>query len=389
MKVLHVITGLRRDGAQSTLLRLATELRARGIASRVLALGPREGIADDLETAGIPVTCLDLAFFRRSPAGWPAGLCRLARAWRAARAGDESVFAGWMYHGNLVASLLSWGSGRRVPVVWNIRHAFDDAARDKRLTRLVMRLGAFCSAHPACIVYNAHRSVVQHATRGYRSARAVVIANGVAASVFAPPSPERRAMLRARLPGLPDAVWVGMVARPHPVKDHAGFVEAAALLSVRFPFVRFLLVGRGLGTAEHPVRALVRAAGLEPLFHCRGELEDPAELAAWIGALDVAVSASRAEGSPNAVLEAMACGVPVVATDAGNTADLLGDAGIVVPAGDAAALAAAIGEAVSGGEAWRRARAAAGLSRARRHTLARMVGRHEEVLRKAAAGELP
>lgn len=347
MKILFVITSLTRDGAQLALLGLNRGLASRGIASHVVSLGPREGIAGELEAPGVTVTCLDLG----RPVKFFRGLFRAVRIARACRA---DLLVGWMYHGNLAASLLSLAVSRYTPVIWNIRHSLEDPAHDKFRTRVTILLGALASWHPQHIVYNSRRAEMQHFAHGYRSSGSVFIANGIAASVFAPLPAQARVVKRSALPGPKDAVWIGMVARPHPVKDHATLVNAAGMLIKRCPSVRFLLIGRGLEKTGHPVRRLVISEGLEDFFQFRGEIKSAEELAEWIGVLDVAVSASRGEGFPNAIAEAMACGICCVATDAGDTVSLLGGTGRVVPPGDAVALAMTLAEVVEAGDVYRR-----------------------------------
>jgi len=120
------------------------------------------------------------------------------------------------------------------------------------------------------------------------------------------------------------------------MKDHATFIRAASIIA-RESRAHFVLVGRGVPESG-ALRRLIRSVELEPRVTLLAERTDIAEVTA---ALDLNVSSSVSEGFPNVLLEAMACGVPSVATDAGDSALVLSDAARIVPTGDPAALAAA------------------------------------------------
>ena len=163
--------------------------------------------------------------------------------------------------------------------------------------------------------------------------------------------------------GIPDAApLVGIVGRLVPIKDVPGFLEAARRVRERRKDARFAIVGDG---EERPaLEALCRSLGLADAAHFFGWRRD---LAHVYGDLDVVVNASRNEGTPVALIEALAAARPVVATAVGGTPDLIGknERGVLVPPGEPEALAAAVVDVLSGSEAARR-RALAG----REHVLA-------------------
>jgi L-malate glycosyltransferase len=167
----------------------------------------------------------------------------------------------------------------------------------------------------------------------------VVVPNFVDESAFDAVSADERAARRVAL-GVPaDAPLVGIVAKLRPVKDHATLLRAFALLRQRVPAAWLLVAGDGPLQAELERLAVdlgiadgVRFPGLLP------HLPNPHAL------FDVSVLCSRHEGFPNSVVEAMAAGRPVVATRNGGMLDAVrdGETGLLVPVGDAEALAAAI-----------------------------------------------
>lgn len=157
-----------------------------------------------------------------------------------------------------------------------------------------------------------------------------VIPNGVDLEAYRPDEVARREV-RAEL-GIPDGAWlVGTVGRISVEKDHALLVRAAGPLLG--PNVRLIIVGDGGELAN--VRAMAKA--YEPWVTLTGVRHDVARV---LASFDTFALSSRSEGLPLALLEAMATGVPVVATTVGGVADVVdhGSAGILVPPGDEDAL---------------------------------------------------
>jgi glycosyltransferase involved in cell wall biosynthesis len=174
-----------------------------------------------------------------------------------------------------------------------------------------------------------------------------LIPNGFDPVAFRP-DPDARTALRAELRLSTDAPLIGVVARYDRQKDHQTFVAAAARLHARLPNVHFVLCGNGVDQANVELMGWINAAGLSHVCHLLGERNDVARVTA---ALDLAtLSSAYGEGFPNVLGEAMACEVPCVATDVGDSAHVVGDAGRIVPAGDADALARAWGDLLTAGK---------------------------------------
>jgi len=148
------------------------------------------------------------------------------------------------------------------------------------------------------------------------------------------------AAFRAAAGLAPAAPLVGVVARLVPDKGQDDLLRAAALLRSRRPEVRFLLAGRG--TAETDLRGLAQDLGLGDAVRFLGFRDDVPEITASL-AVSVLPSVD-CDASSAAIKEALACGVPVVATDIGGASEILrdGETGLVVPPRDPGRLATAI-----------------------------------------------
>ncbi|HEU0180150.1 MAG TPA: glycosyltransferase [Blastocatellia bacterium] len=154
---------------------------------------------------------------------------------------------------------------------------------------------------------------------------------------------KRRAALLRELNLDEGAKLIGLVARLQPVKGHRYFIEAAGRIAAVEPKAHFLLVGDGALRRE--IEEQAARLGLGDRVHLLGDRNDAALVPAGF---DVAALASLSEGLPNAVMEAMAAGAPVVATAVGGTAELVidGATGFLVPPADAEALARRIIDAL-------------------------------------------
>ena len=235
-------------------------------------------------------------------------------------------------------------------VVWGIRQSDVDLDDFGLADRIGFRLSAMLSRYADLIIFNSECGARTYAARGYASERMIVIANGIDTERFRPDAEARIGMRREW--GLDAATHVvGSVGRLHPIKDHATFLRAAALVLRKRPDVRFVSVGDGSPDCRARLAALARELGIEHAVMWKAnDLRAPAVM----NALDVLCSSSIAEGFSNVIAEAMACGTVPVATDVGDTARLVGDCGALALARSPEALAEALLACLSMPDAERR-----------------------------------
>ncbi|MGD8562317.1 MAG: glycosyltransferase [Desulfarculaceae bacterium] len=326
----HVITSTRMGGAETQLLGFIAHTQPQGVKNLVVSLEPKGSLAPTMEAAGAQVQTLDL---RPGMGALVQGL-GLRRLGAILEEHRPRLIQTWMYHADLLGLLASSRTGKP-PVVWGLRCSDLDLSL---FTRLVVRTCARLSRRPAAVVANSRAGLTHHQGLGYAPERMRVIPNGFDTKRLRP-DPEARAQVRAELGLGEDDLLVGQVANFKPVKDPLGFVTAAALSARETPQAHFMLIGQGM-TPANPGLALCRQPPLAGRIHLLGLRDDVPRL---LAALDLFVLSSRSEGFPNVVAEAMAAGLPVVATDAGDCRELLGPAGEVVPPGDPQALSRAMG----------------------------------------------
>jgi len=372
LSVLHVLPGSDFGGAEGVVFRLARAERSRGIDSRVVSLKPEGSLGAQFHAGGVPLASLNL---EAGPAAIPA-------VWRWRRKGDGLPFhvaVGWLPAGNLMAGI---AAGRRRGLVWNVMQADLGPQLNRFSTRLLIKGEAWLSSRwPHRIVCNSLAAQSAHHRSGFDPSRMVVVPNGVDTELFKNKDGARE-RLTNRLGVGNGVLLVGILARWDPHKDHRTFIHAADRLVQGGVDAHFLLAGPGV-TPANPVLAGWIGETSEPgRFHLLGPVEDAAE---FLSSLDVACLSSVAESSPYALVEAMACGIPCVSTDAGDARIVLGEGGTIVPVQDPGAFEMALRVLADLRSDERRQIGAAGRRRAARDfSFAVMSLRYEAIYREAA-----
>jgi glycosyltransferase involved in cell wall biosynthesis len=339
VKVVHVITGLAIGGAEMALCRLLEHSSRDGsdITHGVVSLMKGGALRHRIRAAGVELEELDL-----TPGSIPVSRAfRLAEAIRRQR---PTLLHGWMYHGNMAATVAKYLQRRSWPLIWGIRYSPGVLRDEKSTTRILIRVEGPLSRLPAAIIYCSQASARQHESLGYHAEKTVVIPNGFDSEAFKP-DPEAKARLVRDIGVSRDTPVVGIVARFHPQKDHRNITAAVAELSRRRPDVHFVFVGPDVDPTNQSLVEMIRSFGVEDRVTLLGECHDVTKM---MPGLDLLCSGSAwGEAFPNVLAEAMACGVPCVATDVGDSALIVGSTGIVVPPRDPEALAAAMSRLIA------------------------------------------
>lgn len=374
LKVVHLITGLNVGGAETMLHKLLSGMDRARFQNSVISLIEPGPMAKRIEALGIPVVSLGMRRGRPTP----GHIWRLYRLLRSAR---PNILQTWMYHADLTGIIA--GRLARVPnIAWNLRCS-DCVRGASRTTVWTFKACARLSGWPQVVIANSEAGRRYHASRGYHPRRWVVLPNGFDLDFFKPDDLARK-HVREELQLPPDTPLIGLVARYDPPKDHATFLRAVMLLSERHPEAHFLLVGRDVVSSNSELMRPVQSHSVQERLHLLGERADVPRL---MSALDIMVSSSSSEGFPNVIGEAMCCALPCVVTDVGDSAGIVGDAGVVVPPRDPEALADALEGMLDAGPNVRRKIGLAARQRVQElYSLQAIVREYEELYRSLAAG---
>jgi glycosyltransferase involved in cell wall biosynthesis len=325
--VLFLIRSLTTGGAQRQLIELVKNLDRSRVAVTVVTFYDGGALRPELERVeGVRLVSL------HKRGRWDV-LPFLYRLWSVVRRVKPRIIHGYMGTANELSSLMAWLQGARA--VWGVRASDMDLALYGRVPAWGFRVGAWLSRSADLIVVNSTSGMRHHVAQGYEGRRMVVVPNGIDTGRFRPDRAAGRGLRAAWGVGERERL-IGLVARLDPMKDHPTLLRAAALLAGERPDVRFVCVGDGPAGYRAGLEALSGELGLGGRLIWAGPCAD---MVAVYNALDLATSSSAfGEGFSNAVAEGMACGVPCVVTNVGDSAAVVGDCGRTVPPKDPEAL---------------------------------------------------
>jgi len=325
-RVLHVIQNAGFGGSESMFLNLTRALHTAGW-PLVLAVGQQGWLVEQARGLGIPVHVVpglhrERAFDVRSV----LMLRRLILAY------DCALVHAMMFPGQLYASIAARLARR--PCIVNVRNSHYDLVGGRR--RFIWRR---VIAPLSPMVVTVTEQLAQEARQVTGSDRVTCVHNGVEVERFVLAGD--RNVVRARL-GVPeDAVVIGTVGILRPVKGHADLILAAAVVARRSPSLRVLLIGAEPGPTAGELRRLCREQGLAERVLFLGHRDDVPEL---LQSMDIFCLPSHSEGMSGALLQAMAAGLPAVATAVGGNPEVVvaGETGYLVPVRDPERLAEAL-----------------------------------------------
>jgi glycosyltransferase involved in cell wall biosynthesis len=325
VSIVYMITGLSTGGSETALARLLARLNRDRFRPTVVCLKDGETpIGAEIRSLDTPVLDLHLVHPARIGALWH--LYSLLRETR------PSIVHAWLFHAVVLGRLV--GRMARVPIVISSRQNINLGSP---VREIVNRMTIGIDDQVIAVSEAARRVDIERG--GAKPEKVVVIYNGVDLCDYPPLTPDMRAEARSAL-GFPlGTKLVGTVARLHPSKGIDDLIKAAARVLARVPDTRFLVVGDGKQRAA--LKRLTDELGLAERVLFLGERHDVPFL---LAGLDLFVLSSREEGMGIALLEAMASGIPVVATAVGGVVEAVEDtvSGLLVPRGDVDRLAESI-----------------------------------------------
>jgi len=332
--VFLLVRTLGAGGAERQLVQLALGLKERGNLVRVGVFYKEGPLVADLESKDIPV--LDLGKKGR----WDllAFLFRVRRV--IAEAHPEIVYS-FLGGANLVAAAVRM-LGLQFKLVWSVRASDMDLKQYEWTRPFSYRAECLLSDKVDLIIANSFAGRSHAVSNGFSPRRLEVVPNGIDTERFHP-DPLLRRQQRQQW-GLSESdIAIGVLARFDPMKGHRAFLAAAVRIANEIPNCRFLCIGEGAEKAR--LQQCARDLGIWGQVKFPGRSDDPV---AALNGLDIYCSPSvYGEGFSNSVGEAMACAIPCVVTDVGDSARIVGDTGFIVPRANPTALADALALAAS------------------------------------------
>jgi glycosyltransferase involved in cell wall biosynthesis len=305
------------------LLKLLRGLDRSRFAPVVISLTTLGDLGPSIQALGIPVHALGMRSWHPNIRPFSRLIGHLIRI-------RPDIVHTWMYHADLVGGLAARLT-RTPALVWGIRHGNLEKKNNKLSTLFVVKFCALLSRWvPQRILTCSNSAIRVHVAEGYVADKMVLIPNGFDLTEFALDVKARRS-IRCELRVPADAPLVGFVGRYNIQKNHLGFLRAAAAVHQVVPRCHFVMAGTGVDSTNKLLLESIAREGLQGHVHMLGKRSDMPRLMA---SLDVLACPSLGEAFPNVLGEAMACAVPCVVTDVGDSADIIHDAGRVVSDGD-------------------------------------------------------
>jgi len=376
MKILHIITGLNIGGAEGVLYRLIRNSSKHR--HFVISLKDKGFFGEKFDFEGTLLYTLNM------PSGW-ISIKGLRKLYMLIRSIKPDVIQTWMYHGDFLGGLMAKIAGCN-KIVWSVRHSTLIVGHISMSTRIIGKSCALSSDWiPKRIVFNSNKSIQLHIAKGYSQKKVVLIPNGFNCEKFRPNKLERE-KLRKELGVKQHEVILGMVARWEPVKDYTNFFSAINILNSTINCLfKVVLIGSGITDYNLNLIKLCNLYSVINKVHLLGPRDDISSL---MNAMDICVLSSFSESFPNVIAEAMACGVPVVTTDVGDSALIVNNLGWVVKPSDSSSLAnaisLAIAEKINEPKAWEARKIACRNHIIDNYSLERMVSSFERVWHEVA-----
>lgn len=328
MKIMFFIQDLGFGGVLRQVSELVANLNRRGHDISVIAMYP---IDSDWEHMWNTDSANIRALFSRKPYKDLPGPITIIKAVSRLRhiimkeqteilysfAGNAAMLVSWLTVSTLSGTKLVWGiqgSGYKLRSN-DIKH---------KTSLYVLK---WISPFVPLVILNSDTGLSSRRSMGHNFVKHIIINNGFDTEKFKP-DPEARDRLRQELGVSKKEILIGIVGRIVPDKGFHIFLKAAALVLIERTDVRFVCVGDGDENYKSDLQNLSRELALTSYLIWAGFRSD---MTSVFNSMDIFCSSSYAESFPKVVGEAMACGVPCVVTDAGDTAVIVGDMGIVVP----------------------------------------------------------
>jgi glycosyltransferase involved in cell wall biosynthesis len=339
VRVFHLIDSLRAEGAQRSLLELATGFADHGVQLAVGSLHGDGPLAQDLRHAGADVV---IHAGSRSRVDMMRFASRVIRDWR------PDLVHTTLFDSDVIGRVVARRS--RVPVVSSLVNASYGAEHrdDPNVNPWMLRAAHLVDAATARLAVRLHAvshevAIVMARRLAYPRARIDVVPRGRDPERLGTRTAIGRRAARESIGASDDDIVVVAVARHAYQKGLDLLLDATAMLGEEFPTLRLLVAGEEGGETSE-LRARSSVLGLEPRVEFLGRRDDVAEL---LTASDVFAFPSRREGFPGAVLEAMALEAPIVASDLPQVREAVGDeSAILVRPGSAPALSEGIAAAL-------------------------------------------
>ena len=330
IKILHIINSLSIGGAERMLFNIISSSNISEFDISVFSLKAKCESSVEIEKLGIPVLYFNVLKKQDFIFRFLKILLEIVKL-------KPDLVQTWLYQSNLIGGIATKivSSSK---IVWSLHSTLLKSNVTKKSTKIIVRLSSMLSKYiPDKIICCSNSSYSAHKKIGFDTNKMIVIPNGINLSEFNY-SNSKKSFLLNKLNIDDDKVKViGMVGRYHKMKRHDIFFHAAKIISDEHPFLHFLICGNRINSTNDELMAEIKIFEINSKIHLLDNYYDMSELYSSLNLL--VVTSSFGEAFPLTICEAMACKIPVISTDVGDCAQIIGDMDMVVPINDPILLA--------------------------------------------------
>lgn len=329
IRIVHIITGLGSGGAENMLYKLLKYSDKSKYYHEVISLMDEGIIGKRIRDEGVKIHSLNV---------YKANIFKsILNARRICK--DFDIINTWLYHadmfGFVIAKLLL-----NKKLIWNIRHSNLDKNANKSRTLMIVKINSLLSKKLDCITFNSNKSLETHLKVGFKNKNTIVIPNGFELNKFSF-NEEKRNTLRRAFNLDKNCKALITVGRWDVQKDYLTLFKALSEIKNTHTNFKMIMVGTNLDECNEDLCNLTIKYDLRDKLMLLGRRNDIPEI---LSAADCYISSSLGESFSNSIGEAMACALPCIVTDVGDSKQIVGETNYVVNAKDFKGLAEAIGK---------------------------------------------
>lgn len=314
IKIVHIITGLGSGGAENMLLKLLLNSDSGKYYHEVISLIDKGTVGPMIEEAGFKVHEINISLINIIHS-----VVKMAKICK-----SFDIVDTWLYHADFIGIIISKLLLKK-KLIWNIRHSNLSRKDNKIYTFLLIRLNAFLSKYVDIVTYNSNEALINHENSGYSGKTSEVTYNGFDLKKFKFDKLVRE-QLRKNIGIYENARVLVTVGRWYTQKDYPTLLKAIYEIKKEYDNFILIMCGVNLDTNNYELMSLIKRYNLTNTIYLLGKRTDINRI---LTASDIYVSSSLGESFSNAIGEAMACQLPCVVTDVGESKNIVGNTGIV------------------------------------------------------------
>lgn len=329
MKVLHIITGLKKGGAETLLFNLCKFDKQHK--HTIISLS-------NIEDSELPFYYPNLSVHSLNFPNGRVKILGLYKLYKLIKKIKPNVVQTWMIHADLIGGIVARFAGIK-NIIWGVHHTVLLRGKVKYSTILILKFNAFFSNFiPKKIIYCAEKSRIIQESIGYKKSKGIVIHNGYDLNNFFQNDALRNEFLN-EFNTSENTFAIGHVGSYDPLKDQNTLIEALKILHEKHFNFTAVLVGKNLDKNNSEMVSKIKDSGLCDHVHLLGIRND---IPSIMNGIDIFMLTSLSEAFPNVLNEAMACGTPCITTNVGDASLIVDNTGWIVNPKEPKSLADAV-----------------------------------------------